>query len=77
MNGIAFYREMNPHQVKDLVKVHVRSFKEEPDHALDAKLEICEPVNPTPEMIQKANHKRWIPTCKARWHVKVVEPYCD
>lgn len=73
-NGI-FYRELNINLVKQLTQMFVRPFKETKGF-LEPYLELCEPIGPTKEMIEKA-HPKWVPKENSRWRVIVVEPYSD
>jgi len=75
-DGAIFYPDLTEEEVKCLAKLFVEDFNESPEGWWETRLEVCEPVGPTNEMIKQA-HPKWKPGKCSRWYVKVVEPYTD
>jgi hypothetical protein len=76
INGGKFYIQLNESDVRDLARVLVRSFKDNPEHFLNPFLAEIRAEEPTPEMIAECANG-WKPTKGSRWFVKVIQPYCD
>lgn len=75
-NNSKFYIQLQESDVRELARVLVRPFKDNPEHSLTPHLAECRAEEPTTEMIEEAA-EGWKPTRGARWFVKVIEPYCD
>jgi hypothetical protein len=75
-NGGKFYIQLQELDIRDLARVLVRPFKDNPEHSLHPFLAEIREEEPTPEMIAESA-SGWKPTKGSRWFVKIIEPYCD
>ena len=75
-NNSIFYRSLNQETVKQLTRLFVREFEDEPGSPWAATLTTCEPIGPTEEM-KRIAHKKWQPGRESRWKVRVTEMFTD
>lgn len=76
LNETVFYRKLDKKTVKEIARLFVRAFEDEPG-MLQAKLEVCKPIGPSKEMKEIAKNPNWLPGENSRWLVQIVEPYTD
>lgn len=75
--GGKFFIELKEQDVRELTRLLVRPFDDQPSNVFRPRLEECRAVGPTNEMIEEAAGEHWKPGKNTRWFVKVVETYTD
>ena len=74
-DGGSFYIQLQEPDVRELARVLVRPFKDNPEHVFVPCLAECRAEEPTEEMIKLSAGQNWKPTKGSRWFVKIVETY--
>jgi len=77
LNNQKFYVQLDEEKVKDLARLCVRGFNDEPKNWASARLVECKDVGPSEEMKKEVGPGTWEPKEKTRWFVRIVEPYTD
>lgn len=80
LNNQKFYIELTEQKVRELARLLIHDFKDNPEHLGHAQLVECRAVEPTTEMTEETGgqySKDWKPKDRARWFVKIVQPYTD
>ena len=76
-NGGKFYVQLKEADVREIARLLVRPFDDNPANVWRPRLEECRSVGPTSEMIEESADDNWKPDKNTRWFVKIVETYTD
>lgn len=76
-DGGKFYAQLSETDVKEIARLFVRRFEDQPANYWRPILVECRAVDPTPEMIAESAGDSWKPSTGSRWFVKIVEAYTD
>lgn len=78
-NGGKFYIQLQENDVREMARLFVRPFKDNPEYSLMPYLAEIRIEEPTTEMIEECASagETWKPQAGTRWFVKVIQPYTD
>jgi hypothetical protein len=76
-DGSNFWIQLKESDVRELARVLVRPFVDNPENCFQPRLAECRSEEPTKEMIAESANEHWRPTKGSRWFVKIIETYTD